>query len=135
MLDKNGEDLSKFNTNKPAFIPESVYKAPKKKPGRPKKVNAMGRKIEEPKVEEKPPEKTYEISITIGDTTVVGKGTTPLEALESIKTPDKITTKVFISITDGTRTKDIMYMPDKAKIMFRPTARYLYARNLGFLLK
>lgn len=122
-------------------IVERTMPKPPKKVGRPRKteVNGMGRKIEKTESfaenKEPVPDSHYEISITIGDTTVTGKGTTPLEALESIKTPEKITTKVFISITDGTRTKDIMYMPEKAKIMFRPVARYLYARNLGFLLK
>lgn len=113
----------------------------KKKRGRPAKVkeevpepkrNAMGRIIEEPTPE---PVTTYTIDITIGDTHLHGEGTSALEALESIQKPQKITTKVFVSLSDGTTTKDVMFMPTQAKRMFYPQAQYVFARNFTFLLK
>lgn len=116
---------------------------PKKKAGRPKKTNAFGKKVEkEPDFSAKPeekapevPESNYEISITIGDTTITGKGATAHEALASIQKPEKITTKVFVSITDGDKVSKTMFMPLNAKRLFFPQAQYIQARNLLFLLK
>lgn len=116
--------------------------APKahKKRGRPAKtqLNGMGRPKKEESVtpEQTPVEKThYVIDITIGDTTLHGEGATAHEALAAVQRPSKITTKVFLSISDGTKRKDIMFMPLKAKRLFFPQAQYVQARNLLFLMK
>lgn len=99
------------------------------------KRNAMGRIIEEPKIELEPEQPLYSISITIGDTTLEGQGKTAQEALASIKPPVKITTKTFISLSDGVHTKELMFMPDQAKRLFHPHAQYLFGRNFTLLLK
>jgi len=99
------------------------------------KLNGMGRPIKEPEIELEPEQPLYSISITIGDTTLEGQGKTAHEALASIKPPVKITTKTYISLSDGIHRKELMFMPDQAKKLFHPHAQYLFARNFAFLLK
>lgn len=99
------------------------------------KLNGMGRPIKEPVIELEPEQPLYSISITIGDTTLEGQGKTAHEALASIKPPVKITSKTFISLSDGIHTKELMFMPDQAKRLFHPHAQFLFARNFTYLLK
>jgi len=77
----------------------------------------------------------YEISIDFGDQTVTAEGSTLLEALQSVKRPTKIVGKTFVSITNGDRSAELMYLPMKAKRLFFPNAQVYLAKQLGLLLR
>lgn len=77
----------------------------------------------------------YTITIQLGENVVSGTGETILEALEGIKKPVKITTKMFINVTDGTRKAELMFMPAHAKRLFYPIAQLYFAEKFKVLLK
>lgn len=97
----------------------------KKKVGRAKKV----------KEETETPDEGYTLVIKLGDKTLEGHGTNAYQALSSIERPIKITTKAFVSMTDGKRAMEAMYMPMKAKRLFFPMAQHYLAKQLEFLMK
>lgn len=105
-------------------------KATKKKKEPKVELNAMGVPKKVP-----PPEPVYTMTVTIGDVTLTGQGNSALKALEALQKPAKITTKVFVSLSDGERRVDKLFMPGPAKRLFYPQAQYIQARNLLFLLK
>ena len=84
---------------------------------------------------EKPAKKIYTISITQDGKTTKGTGATALEALQAVVKPIKIVSKVFLTITDGTRKAEMMYMPVKAKRLFYPIAQVIVAKQFEYLMK
>lgn len=79
--------------------------------------------------------KPYLLSITLGDLKLTGKGATMYEALTSIQRPVKITTKAFITVTQGSRKLEQMFMPQRAKRLFYPLAQSTFAKQFEFLLQ
>lgn len=77
----------------------------------------------------------YSLTLTLGNDVYSGTGATLLEALSSMPVPHKITTKAMLSITDGTRNAERMYMPVAAKRLFYPLAQKFLAKQLAYLLK
>ena len=85
-----------------------------------------------PVEKEKP---AYSISIKLGDQVLQGHGANALEALASIPRPVKIVTKGLLTIVNGTRRAEKMYMPVDCRRLFYPSAQYVVAKKLEFLLK
>ena len=79
--------------------------------------------------------KPCSVSVTLGDKTFTGEGATVYEALRAVRKPTKITGKVFVTVTDGGRKLETMYMPPRAKRMFAPLAQYVFAKQFDFLMK
>lgn len=77
----------------------------------------------------------FEITIKIGNETYTGKGANALEALLSIKRPLKIMNKGIVTLKQGDKKKELLYMPAKMKQLFYPNAQVIQAKNLAFLLK
>lgn len=77
----------------------------------------------------------YSLSITFGDKTFTSTGKTIFEALEKIETPIKVTTKGFLTVTDGTKKAELMFMPAKAKRLFYPLVKVFTAKKLEYLLR
>ena len=73
-------------------------------------------------METKQPKKKvkYNITITMGDKVLKGSGTTALEALQSIKRPDKITQKSVFVISQGKLTKTMFFTVQRLKRIFYP---------------
>ncbi len=80
-------------------------------------------------------ESPFEISISLGDVQLKGKGATAYEALTSIKKPIKITGKTFVTLTQGKKKAERMLMPVQAKRLFYPVAQVFLAKQLTYLLK
>lgn len=76
----------------------------------------------------------YTISIRLGDSTFSGTGATLYDALVSLKKPVKIITKGFITVTDGEKTVELMYMPARLKRLFAPLAQTVVSKQLEILL-
>ncbi len=79
--------------------------------------------------------KPYVISLKLGSVTLVGEGETALEALRAIKKPDKIISKGVMTITDGVKTKEMLFMPPKLKRIFYPNAQPVLIKWLATGLK
>lgn len=75
-----------------------------------------------------------EISLEVAGEKLESSGDTTLEALSALPKPQKMTTKVIFTVTYGGKVHHEVLMPAKAKLMFRPMAQKLLARNLEFLL-
>lgn len=57
------------------------------------------------------------------------------EALASIPKPAKITGKTFLTVSQGKRKAQQLYMPVAAKRLFFPIAQPIIAKKLETLLK
>ena len=79
--------------------------------------------------------KPYLIQVKFGEEIVKGEGNTAYEALSSMKRPIKIVGKAFLTITDGKRKKDMMFMPTRAKRLFYPTAQIYIAKQLEIAMR
>jgi hypothetical protein len=75
------------------------------------------------------------VSVTIGDKTFEGEGETVYEALQAVKRPLKIMGKTYVTVTDGQRKLETMYMPVRARRMFAPLAQYVFAKQFDVLMK
>ena len=83
--------------------------------------------------ETKAPE--YILTINLADQVLKGKGTTALEALQSIKKPVKIFTKANIELTCGKKSMKTTWIPMKVKRLFFPLAQGIMSKQLEYLLK
>lgn len=80
--------------------------------------------------------KTYTLRVDFGDKKPVkSEGETVLEALTSLPKPRKITGKTLLSLTDGKRSAERLFMPTQAKRLFYPLAQQYLAKQLTTLLK
>ena len=77
----------------------------------------------------------FEISIKMGDTILYGKGTTALEALQSIERPTKIIQKSIFTISHGNKRKEILFTPVKMRRIFFPSAQPILIKWLAAGLK
>ena len=98
-----------------------------KKRGRPTKVvepkrNAMGRIIEEPEVAQPIPKDKYKLSLNVGGETYSSEGSTMLEALNSLKRPDKLMSKSILTVSTGKDSKTLLLQPARAKRFFYNSA-------------
>ena len=82
-----------------------------------------------------PPEPVFTVTYTQADQIYKGKGPTVLAALQAVPRPAKITTKGYIQITDGTRSKNLPLTVDRAKRFFYPMAQAFLAKQLALGLK
>jgi hypothetical protein len=75
--------------------------------------------------------KEFSISLKLGDKTYTSHGNTALDALISLPRPEKITGKGFLTITDGEKKKDMLFMPVRLKRLFySPTFQAIQVKNL-----
>ena len=81
------------------------------------------------------PVETVKISIKLGNVIIKGEGATALEALRSIPVPNKITTKGILTISQGTKKKELLYPIPKLKRLFYPQAQPFIIKWLAMLLK
>lgn len=65
--------------------------------------------------------KQFKISIQVNGETLGGVGETALDALRAIKKPVRISTKGIINITDGEKSKQMVFMPFKLRKLFFPS--------------
>lgn len=77
----------------------------------------------------------YSIVIDFGSEQQSGSGDTMLDALEAVRRPVKIVGKTFISISNGARKANLVYLPTKAKRLFYPNAQLYLAKQLDLLLR
>lgn len=90
-------------------------------------------KTKKPRVSK--PKCEYSISITFGTDIYSGTGNTALEALESMPRPIKIVSKGLINFTDGKKSAQMMWQPQRLKRLFYPNARSFFAKQLSYLMK
>ena len=94
---------------------------PKKKRGRP-------RKVIEPVVEKG----DFSITLTLGDTTVSGRGISMLEALQRLPKPAKMVSKGVVVLSNGTKTRTLVYTPFQVKRLFFPIATKFIAKQFSY---
>lgn len=82
-----------------------------------------------------PKAKPFKIVITLGEEKHRGQGVTVFEALKGIAKPVKITTKAFLTISQGDKTSNQVLMPVQTKRLFYPSAQLYLAKQLELLLK
>lgn len=72
----------------------------------------------------------FTLTIKLGSAVMEAKGETILQALSAIPKPDKITTKLFLTVTDGVKKKERMFPPVEAKRLFYPMVQPFISRQL-----
>lgn len=80
-------------------------------------------------------QEVYNLSIFVGGELLKGKGTTALEALQSITKPTKIVTKGEIVLTKGDKEARMTWQPVKLKKLFYPLMQAVLAKQLNYLMK
>ena len=79
-------------------------------------------------------EKTFTLSLALGDKVYKGKGKTFLEALQTLEMPVKIMSKAILTISDGERSYEIDYTPVRTKRLFWKNAQPIIAKQFMLLL-
>lgn len=74
----------------------------------------------------------YTITLTLGNDVLKGKGETPLDALQSIKRPIKITTKGLLVISNGEKQNEHYLSIPRVKRLFYPLAQAVISKQLAF---
>jgi hypothetical protein len=95
----------------------------------------MKRKVSKPKKVKTIVTPKFSISMQHGNQTFTGTGETIYDALSTMNVPIKITNKVILRVTDGTKKLEKMYMPVKAKRLFFPLAQRVISKQLSLLLR
>lgn len=89
----------------------------------------------EPKVEQKlEPKKDWNIKILIDKVLYQGEGMTALEALQSIKPPQKIASKGIVTIVKGEQTREILFQVPRLRRLFYPNSQPILVKvlSIGF---
>lgn len=84
---------------------------------------------------DEPKEILYEMVLEVSGEKFESEGKTSLEALNNLPQPAKMTTKAIFTVVRGAKRFEEIMMPVKAKRLFYPLARKLWAKNLEHLLK
>jgi len=87
------------------------------------------------KNQKKTEEKSFTVSLSLGDKIYTGYGENTLSALRSIVPPIKIFTKGTITVTDGQKQMKQTWMPVKLKRLFYPLSQPVLAKQLTYLMK
>jgi hypothetical protein len=78
----------------------------------------------------------FSISLTLGDKNYTSSGTTALEALIALKHPEKIMGKGVVTLTQGDKTKTLLFYPQRLKRLFyNSKLQAIQAKQLAMLLK
>ncbi len=77
----------------------------------------------------------YNLSITLGDEVLEGKGKTVLEALRSIEPPLKIFTKGYIQLECDGKEMHQTWTPAKVRNLFRKLSQSILAKQFEYLLR
>jgi len=80
-------------------------------------------------------EKVFSISLSLGDKVYKSKGANFLEALQTLKMPEKIMSKAILTISDGELSYDMDYLPLKTKRLFWKNAQPLLAKQFNMLVR
>ena len=78
--------------------------------------------------------KTFTLSLSLGDKVYKGKGASMLEALQTLKMPEKIMSKAILTISDGELSYDIDFQPVKTKRLYWKNAQPIIAKQFMQLL-
>ena len=79
--------------------------------------------------------KYYNLTLTLADKVLKGKGETVLEALQSIKEPIKVFTKGDIVLKYGNKEMKQTWNPVKVRVMFRKLSQPILAKQFTYLLR
>ena len=82
-----------------------------------------------------PKQKEFSLSLSIGDKVYKSKGANFLEALQTLKMPEKIMSKAILTISDGELSYDLDYLPLKTKRLFWKNAQPLLAKQFNMLVR
>lgn len=77
----------------------------------------------------------YTVTFTMGDLLYKGVGNTPLEALQAVPRPPKISGKGYLQLTDGEQTRNLPLNVMRAKQFFRPSAQPILVKYLSLGMK
>lgn len=77
----------------------------------------------------------YNLSITLGDNVLKGKGETVLLALKSIEPPVKIFTKGYIKLKYDGKEMQQTWTPAKIRNLFRKLPQPILAKQFEYLLR
>lgn len=73
----------------------------------------------------------YKFSLLMNGDTYEGEGNTPLEALQAVPKPYKLTAKAVLTYTHGDYTKSLLFFPNKLRRVFYPNAQPVLVKWLA----
>ena len=79
-------------------------------------------------------EKVFTLSLALGDKVYKSKGSTMLEALQTLPMSVKIMSKAILTISDGELSYDIDFTPVRIKRLFWKNAQPIIAKQFMLLL-
>ena len=79
-------------------------------------------------------EKVFSLNLALGDKSYKSKGTTMLEALQTLPMPTKIMSKAILTISDGKLSYVIDFHPVKTKRLFWKNAQPIIAKQFMLLV-
>lgn len=74
----------------------------------------------------------YTISLTLGDLQYHGQGASMLEALQTLPKPPKMFLKGIVRISNGVKTRELVYTPTEVKRLFYPIAQKFMAKRFSY---
>lgn len=80
-------------------------------------------------------EPPFIFSLNLGGNILVGKGATALEALRAIPVPNKIMSKGVLTISQGDKKKEMLFMVPRLKRIFYHNAQPILIKMLAMGLK
>ena len=79
-------------------------------------------------------QKTFSLSLSLGDKVYKSKGATFLNALKALEMPEKIMSKAILTISDGVSSYELDYLPRNTKRLFWVHAQPLLDKQFMMLV-